>query len=150
MITLSIDKKDQRFRDRWRWNTVARKWATEAGMQMTRAVKERAPIGKKEGSHGQLRDSISHRTSVGATTASIEVYSTAPYVGYVIHGTSPHVIVPRNAKVLHWVENDTHFYRLRVNHPGAKANNFPEKALRLVAPSINQKLAVRVREALEE
>lgn len=151
MIDLTLEKSDLRLRDRWRWNTVARRWAAEMGATVTAAVRSAAPVGKREvgGHNGQLRESIEHRVHVGKTSARVEIYSRVPYVGYVIRGTSPHVILPRNVARLHWIEGGNHVYRTRVNHPGTKANPFPERAVRPLMGSIDSRLASAVKMSLE-
>jgi hypothetical protein len=52
-----------------------------------------------------------------------------PATSFVIHGTNPHEIRPRNKKVLKFeVRGKTVFARV-VHHPGTKPNNFLLKAL---------------------
>lgn len=151
MMEISIQRSDQRFRDRWRWPSFARRWASEVGPELVAAVRDRAPVGKKEigGHNGQLRDSISYRTRISSTGAVIEVGSTVPYAGYVVHGTPPHIIQPRTASRLHWVEGGNHFYRYRVNHPGAKANPFPERAMHAMEPIVQRGTGATVMRTLE-
>lgn len=76
---------------------------------------------------------------IGRTVA--QVIATAAYAGFVEGGTRPHVIRPRNARVLAWGgdrrlsgalrsgASATHFARL-VNHPGTKPSPFLEPAAR--------------------
>ena len=52
-------------------------------------------------------------------------------------GTQAHVIVPRKAKVLHWIDPATgkDVFRMRVNHPGFKARPFARPGLDKTLPS---------------
>lgn len=136
MISLTIDKADQRFGTRWRWESVATKWATETGAVLKQAIKDEAPIGKT----GQLRDSIGFNPKVGPASATVEFTTRVPYADYVIKGTPAHLIVPRNARVLRWQDGGQWVYRQRVNHPGARANPFPEKAVRPLIPVVSRKM----------
>lgn len=151
MISMTLEKSELKFRDRFRWNTVARRWAMETAEVVTRAVRDAAPVGKREGENhnGQLRDSIDHKVVVGASTATVEIYSRVPYVGYVIRGTSPHPIQPVNATRLHWISGGNHVYRSLVQHPGTKANPFAENATRALATTTNRRLAEAVKTSLE-
>jgi hypothetical protein len=55
------------------------------------------------------------------------------YGQYVITGTRPHVIKPKNKKFLRFVvEGDKVVFTKLVNHPGTKANDFRQTALRNV------------------
>ena len=136
MISLTIDKADQRFSTRWRWESAATKWAVETGEILKQAIKNEAPVGKT----GELRDSTSLRPKIGTTTATVEFTTRVPYADYVIKGTPAHVIVPRNARVLRWQEGGQWIYRQKVNHPGARANPFPEKAVRPLIPVVSRKM----------
>lgn len=128
-MSITIERSDQRFGKRWFWEREAGKWATETGELLRRAISDEAPLGKK-GNIGQLRDSIGYRPRVTRSTATVEFYSRAPYAKYVVGGTPAHLILPRNANVLRWEDSGLVFYRSRVNHPGARANPFPEKAVK--------------------
>lgn len=148
---MTLEKSDLRFRDRFRWNTIAKRWAAEAGETLATAVRDAAPVGRREGDNhnGQLRDSIGHRALIDSRSATVQVYSRVSYVSYVIRGTPPHPIEPRNVSRLHWIEGGNHVYRSRVYHPGTKPNPFPERAAKPIAPIINGKLANVVKMSLE-
>lgn len=51
-------------------------------------------------------------------------------------GTKPHEILPRRARVLHWVDKQTglHHFRYRVWHPGTRATPFVRPAMRRILP----------------
>jgi len=136
MISLTIDKADQRFSTRWRWESAATKWATETGEILKQAIKDAAPVGKT----GALKDSINFTPKVGTSSATVEFTTRVPYARYVLNGTPAHVIVPRNARVLRWQQGGQWVYRQRVNHPGARANPFPEKAVRPLIPVVSRKM----------
>lgn len=138
-MTVRIEKTDQRFSKRWLWEREATKWVTETGEVLERAIRDAAPIGKKD-HPGQLRESIHAHPKVTGSTASVEFSSSVPYARYVIEGTPAHLIVPRNARVLRWESSGQVFYRDRVNHPGAKANPFPERAVRPLGPWVARKM----------
>lgn len=54
------------------------------------------------------------------------------YAQAVNDGTRPHVIRPRNARVLRFVVGGQVVYAKFVNHPGTRANPFLDRALREV------------------
>jgi hypothetical protein len=60
---------------------------------------------------------------------SAQVVSTHPATQYVIHGTRPHVIVPRNRKALRWLVGGQPTFAKRVNHPGYKGDDFLTRAV---------------------
>lgn len=138
-IEVRIEKSEQRLSRRWLWEREATKWVSEVAPLLERAVRAEAPVGKK-GHPGALRDSINFRPRVSGSSATVEFYSRVPYAKYVIHGTPPHVIEPRNARMLRWEDSGQVIYRARVNHPGAKANNFPERAVRPLGPLVARKM----------
>lgn len=146
MIQVEIQRADQRFRDRWRWGKVASQWADEMGPIFTMAIRDKAPVGKKEvgGHNGQLRDSITYRKIITKTSATIAIVSNVFYADYVVNGTPRHMIFPRIAPRLHWVEGGNHFYRYSVDHPGYKGNNFPERGARSVTPTVRNRLSTAV------
>ena len=51
-------------------------------------------------------------------------------------GTKPHIILPRRAKVLHWIDKSTgqHRFSMRVRHPGTKPQPHIRPALRKILP----------------
>lgn len=52
-----------------------------------------------------------------------------PAAHYVMNGTKPHEIRPRNKKVLRFTVGGTVVYARRVDHPGTKPNPFLWKAM---------------------
>lgn len=58
------------------------------------------------------------------------VVCTADYSTYVHQGTRPHLIVPRNAKVLAFDDNGSPVFAMKVHHPGTAPNPFLTRAAR--------------------
>lgn len=54
------------------------------------------------------------------------------YAAFVNDGTAPHIIRPRNARVLRFVVGGQVVYARVVHHPGTRANPFLDRALREV------------------
>lgn len=52
-----------------------------------------------------------------------------PYLGYLLYGTGPHVIVPNRARALRFASSSGVIFATRVNHPGNAANNFVLESL---------------------
>lgn len=51
------------------------------------------------------------------------------YVGYLIEGTAPHVIRPRQARALRFLSGGKIVFSRVVHHPGTRANDFMIRAL---------------------
>lgn len=83
---------------------------------------------------GRLQSSMNHDVGLGAT-GDVEgiVYTRVPYAKYVIKGTSPHVIKPKNPggvlKFFWWKKGRRVAFK-HVNHPGTAPNNFLGRALK--------------------
>lgn len=127
MFTATVEGAEELAHD---WVNV--RAAIRAGMR--RGVS----MGVKEGaSEAKARHRFKNRTGalersiVGEVTGSSDdehrgqIAAWRKYASFVEEGTRPHVILPRNAKLLHWEEpqGDHHFAR-RVNHPGTTALPF--------------------------
>lgn len=148
MINVSIKRKDQHLITKLRWQKLASRWVAEVGPIIQEALKAEAPVGKK-GRIGWLRDSIHHVGHVNSRDAGIEFFADAPYTKFVVHGTPAHVILPRNVKMLHWQDSGGHHFRGMVNHPGAKANHFPERAIVPLVPVIRHRFRNIIVESAE-
>ena len=95
---------------------------------LAQALRDEAPVGK--GPHaGHLRDSIQAKPS--GTRAE---FSVGGYARYVIHGTGPHTIEPRQKLALFW-EGAGHPVKV-VHHPGTKANDFVKRAVEKSKPAL--------------
>lgn len=97
----------------------------------TLAVANRAtPVdtGRLRGANEATPIIVAGQTVVGG------VENKTTYAMMVHEGTSPHVIVPRNKKILAWIPRggSTVFAR-RVNHPGTKAQPWLARSAELVA-----------------
>lgn len=89
------------------------------------ALKDEAPV-----KTGALRASIVQR-STGAQGAGF--YALA-YGEYVVHGTRPHLILPKTKQALYW-PGARHPVR-SVNHPGTKPNDFVQRAVLRSEPAL--------------
>jgi hypothetical protein len=63
--------------------------------------------------------------------------SDVPYAEFVIGGTSPHPIYPKNVRALHWDD----IFAAHVNHPGTKPDPFPRRAIDRLLPEMTSSLA---------
>jgi hypothetical protein len=89
----------------------------------------RAPVDK-----GSLRARRTTRlVSAGGRLVRCEVSFNVDYAAAVHDGTRPHVIVPRNRKVLRFKVGGKIVYARRVNHPGTRPRPFLRQALADVA-----------------
>ena len=52
----------------------------------------------------------------------------AHYAVYVLFGTKPHVILPKDKKMLRWAKDGKFYSKYKVNHPGNKPDNSLERA----------------------
>lgn len=88
-----------------------------------------APVGKT----GELRnrlDMSQSRDVRGRYSTGYDVNSNAPHSIYVIKGTRPHVIEGNPLLAFFWPKVGQFVVFPKVNHPGTKANNFLQRALR--------------------
>lgn len=73
---------------------------------------------------GATRDSLDvHIKSLSPYDTTIELTG-SPVVNYIVGGTSPHDIYPRNAQALHWTGPAGDVFAAHVRHPGTQPNNF--------------------------
>lgn len=125
--------------------------ASQMGERTQERLKESAPVsrqvpgGRKPGG---LRESI--RFDMEGTTATFAASEVAEYV---IGGTVPHEIRPRNAQALHfwWEVAGGYVNLMRVQHPGTSPNDFRVPALAAAAGDAEEalnELADRILEGL--
>ena len=69
---------------------------------------------------------------------SASIYPNAQYAPYVEFGTKPHVIEPKNGKVLAFKKDGKLIFTRKVNHPGTKANPFVERTVEKVKDKVEQ------------
>lgn len=112
-------------------------WARTWARLVTSELAGEAPVGDGDDA-GRLRDSIhAPDLEISPGRVSMTWTSDAPYAGFVIEGTSPHPIYPKNVKALHWDD----VFTLHVNHPGTAANPFPRRAIDHLLPEMTSSLA---------
>jgi hypothetical protein len=139
---------------RFSWTRAAVTWADEAGPLCLAALKAEAPVGRttldgRKG--GRLRDSIRYERETAVGTVTMAFTGNTPYAGYVIDGTGPHTITASAARFLRYQGFDGQAtYSRSVQHPGTKANPFPERALGGVATEkLQEWFADAMRESAE-
>lgn len=104
------------------------------------------------------------KTRTGALERSIEVdfnnggtegvvyldTAVARYGPFVHEGTKPHLILPRNRKVLRWSVNGRFIFSKKARHPGTKKDQFLYKALYRKREDIKNIFLQHTNSALEE
>jgi hypothetical protein len=88
---------------------------------------------------GTLRDSITDELRAGSGVVRLRYTSDVEWADWVIDGTGPHEILPREARYLHWVDPGTgeNIFRTRVWHPGTQPNDFPRRAADRMMPLVS-------------
>lgn len=135
-FTLEFDGDD--FGDspfaRFSFMRAAVAWSDDTGPVVLQALKDEAPVAPdstiSNTKGGRLKNSIRYERETSADSVSAVFTANVPYAGYVIGGTGPHVIAASAARFLRYEgsEGQAVFSR-SVNHPGAKANPFNERAI---------------------
>lgn len=59
----------------------------------------------------------------------------AHYAVYVLFGTRPHIILPKEKKMLRWAKDGKFYSKYKVNHPGNKPDNSLERAKEKFVPT---------------
>jgi hypothetical protein len=147
-LSMTVSGADQRIR--FDWQAAATAWASDVSRLGVAALKVAAPVAKRPSGTekpGRLRDSITFRVQDSTGVMSVLLYTTVPYAGFVTGGTRPHPITVRNARALHWTDDDGDHFAVTVNHPGTKANKFPERALSPLRPALAGLFTRAVQEA---
>lgn len=130
------------------WAEAAAAWASSVGPLALEALKQAAPVGQGPGA-GRLRDSIRDVHEVTEASATITYSADVPYAGYVLGGTQPHVIQPRNAQALHWTGPGGSVFAKIVHHPGTRPDDFPTRALTPLMAIIQERLEAAIAEQLD-
>jgi len=94
---------------------------------------------------GKLFDSIYNRSTDKGREVGHDTQM-APYAPFVLFGTQPHKIVPRDKKALRWAKGGQFFFAKSVNHPGYIGDDYMQVA---ADESIRQFAAI-VDKALKE
>jgi hypothetical protein len=115
--------------------------ATEVAIQ----VAAKAPVGDGDTS-GRLRDSIHGEADAEGDSVRITVSSDAPEATFVIEGTRPHDIYPRDKQALFWPSAE-HPVK-HVHHPGTQPNPFGEQAQEEITAVVEAELPQIVQEAI--
>lgn len=142
MISFSADTSAARgLGRRFEWIAEATMHAEMLRGPVGEELKKATPVAQKaiKGAEpGYLRDSIRSEVRAGAGSVSLTYSTDAFYAGYIIDGTGPHEILPRNATVLHWTDTQTgeEVFRRRVWHPGTQPNDFPARVAEHVQPLV--------------
>lgn len=130
-----------------RWKVGASRWASATRPLVRGAIKDKAPIGQGKNA-GQLKKSITHRTTSRAGSVLLEFGSPLSYVPFVVEGTRPHVIVPRNKRALAFVTDaGDKVVTRRVNHPGTRSNYFAKRAVAPLLPELQESFSTIMAEA---
>lgn len=133
------------------WAVGVAQWARVAGPLVKAALRAKAPIGQGGGASGRksgtFRDSFSYRSKAGLDSLVITFRSSDPVAPFIINGTRAHMIVPRNAKVLHFrTDSGASVFAARVNHPGTRANFFASRAIMPLLPELQSSFSLIMRE----
>ena len=98
-----------------------------------REVQDKAPR-----QTGNLKDAIQWK--MGTTSGQVFANTfKAKYAYWVIDGTRPHIITPKNKKALYW-KGAEHPWAL-VHHPGTKPNPFFDKAVPQIERDIENRIS---------
>lgn len=146
-LTMTVSREGSTPFGRFNWQEAARIWGDEAAPLGQSRLRSSAPFRT-----GQLRQDIRVRQETSPGLHLIVYYATVPQAAWVIKGTRPHQILPRNAKALRWLGpgglGGARFAK-RVNHPGTKPNPFPEKAIKPITGAISTMFARAVKESMQ-
>ena len=100
--------------------------------QLIASLNERTvPLAKADspvGQTGELRDSIYAKASEDDPMGA-EYGASSEHAVFVVGGTRPHEIVPRERKALAWSDGGQTVFAKRVMHPGTQPNPFLTDAL---------------------
>jgi len=72
----------------------------------------------------------------------------APHAEFVIFGTQPHVIKPKNKKALRWVGPGGFVFAGKVNHPGYRGDDYMSKAKNDAVGAFNSIIQATLKESL--
>ena len=123
------------------------RWADVAGPTLRDLVREEAPVGQGPGA-GRLRQQIRYQRNTSVGSVALKILGGAPYTGFVLHGTQPHVILPRHTLALHWTSGGADHFATIVHHPGTQPNPFGQRALDRGRIGLSRTLAVIMGEEL--
>ena len=119
-----------------RFPGLLQSFAQDVGSIVRDEVSHEAPV-----KTGALAASIGMTMNGSGTAWQIKIVSGVKYGVFVANGTSAHVIVPRQARVLAFQSGGKTVFAMRVNHPGSKANPFHVRGYQRSNPKIKARLA---------
>jgi hypothetical protein len=97
----------------------------------------RAEAGKHQKT-GALNSSIfKHRNADGSWDVGHDL-KRAPHALFVVWGTKPHLIRPKNKKMLRWASGGAFHFAKVVHHPGNKPDNWVARAATLAPQMFEQ------------
>ena len=123
------------------WKVAAREWTKTVGPVVKRQLQSAAPVRT-----GGLRKSVKYRSNVLASRA-VMTFTAIDYARFVIDGTAPHEIRPRNKQALFWQGAD-HPVTV-VHHPGTRPNDFVRRAIEPLRPEIQAAMNAAVAAAFK-
>ena len=147
-LSVSVSGADRRLR--FDWPAASKAWSAQVTPLAGQLLRASTPVGAGP-TAGRMRQSVTPREEMSAAALMVVFYTTVPYAGYVLGGTKAHPIAARNAKALRWLDNRGHGpvrFARSVQHPGTKANPFPEKALGTQGALFARMFADAAREAV--
>ena len=111
-------------------------------VQVKRAVEDIKEEAQKHHRY-QSRSGILERdgliTHVSDNVGVIALNPRVPYGVFVHEGTQPHIILPRNKKVLRWSDGNKFIFSKSVVHPGTKPDQFLYNAADTMQPIIQSR-----------
>lgn len=76
--------------------------------------------------------------------------SNAPYARMLLYGTRPHLIYPKRARALRFISEDGTVFARKVLHPGYRGVRYPEIAIKMMLPDLQQLIAMDIKEVFED
>lgn len=129
---------------RFNWLRAISAWSDEVGPLVRTSLQGDAPVRTS-----RLMRSIRYQRSIsGSGDAHLEFTANVPYAKYVVHGTRAHLIRPKAARMLHWVDAHGSHFATIVHHPGTRPNNFPQRALDATKPFIIRRLVEAIDDSM--
>ncbi|MFJ5532493.1 hypothetical protein [Streptomyces sp. NPDC093261] len=125
----------------------ARAWADVVGPAVTEAIRREAPISSGRDAGG-LRRSVDFSAHVTRNRVFLDFHVNSPVAEFIIKGTQPHEIRPRNKNALHWSDGHSEFFAKVVHHPGTKPNDFLTRAVEYMTPWMRETFRMAVTEGL--
>lgn len=101
------------------------KYMTRNGDKVIASAQALSPVDT-----GKYKNSFKKSLEEVPTGIAVVVRNTTPYAIFVEKDTKPHIIVPRNAKVLRFPKNGKIVFAARVKHPGSRGQSVLLRALR--------------------